>query len=248
MNERKKYIKLWAVAAALSSILLLSGCIRFGPQADEMENTANSTAMKQTDTDSTSSESADNSSQSTKSTNTDEDTSSDTSSDVADSADTATDSDSMVEIEVKPEESEKVVEFQLLQLPSGYSLYKMTWEPQALETSLDNEESSEENNTEESAQELSSQGSASSSTLDSDLIATTYSQAITAGQLESNGFFIDNNGQRIGYRYTDEQTGRDGIVHLDFRDPEGSIVSWEKELTLGVNSVQNEVDNPENNQ
>ncbi len=268
MVDRKKRLKPLAAGVALASILLLGGCLRFGPQEDEMANTANTeTAQTQQQTESTDTPPAEESEEasvddsaveSAESPESEEAAAS--SSDTESTEDTASqspdeekkskneDEAQRIEVTVSRDDAEQLVEFDLHVLPAGYSLSGMSWEPE-IETSVSTdpgESGAAEPTTEGATPADETPGGAdaetedgASSTIEPERITSTYLDAIIAGQVGTNGFFIDENGQRIGYRYAVDQTGRAGTVRLDFRDGDGGIATWEARITLGLQEETN---------
>ncbi|MEJ8307170.1 hypothetical protein [Saccharibacillus sacchari] len=269
MVDRKKRLKPWAAAAALASILLLGGCLRFGPQEDEMANTTNTeTAQTEQPTESTDAqpaeepesfgadEPADESANAAESgeaepssdTESTEDTASNASGDEKQTKDK--DEGPRVEVTVSRDDYQQIVEFDLHVLPAGYSLSGMSWEPEieesvdadpgdneATETTTDNEGTTPADEATTGTDAELEDGTAPAA--EPERIASTYLEAVIAGQAGTDGFFIDENGQRIGFRYAEDQTGRTGTVRLDFRDGDGGIATWEDRITLGLQEVTN---------
>lgn len=267
MVDRKKRLKPLAAGVALASILLLGGCLRFGPQEDEMANTANTETAQMQQTESTDTPPAEESEkasvddsavESAESPEAEEAAAS--SSDTESTEDTASqspdeekkskneDEAQRIEVTVSRDDAEQLVEFDLHVLPAGYSLSGMSWEPE-IETSVSTdpgESGAAEPTTEGATPADETPGGAdaetedgASSTIEPERITSTYLDAIIAGQVGTNGFFIDENGQRIGYRYAVDQTGRAGTVRLDFRDGDGGIATWEARITLGLQEETN---------
>lgn len=267
MVNRKKRLKPWAAAAALASILLLGGCLRFGPQEDEMANTTNTeTAQTQQQTESTDAQATEETESSVVDEPADESVESTESGEAEPSSDTESTEDSTsnasdeekktkeedegqrVEVTVSRDDSQQIIEFDLHVLPAGYSLSGMSWEPEIEEPASADPGEDETAATSTDNQETTSMDEAISGTdaqtedinaptAESERITSTYLDAIIAGQVGTNGFFIDENGQRIGYRYAMDQTGRAGTVRLDFRDGDGGIATWEARITLGLQEV-----------
>lgn len=267
MVDRKKRLKPLVAGAALASILLLGGCLRFGPQEDEMANTANTETAQTQQTESTDTPPAEESEEasvddfaveSAESPESEEAAAS--SSDTESTEDTASqspdeekkskneDEAQRIEVTVSRDDAEQLIEFDLHVLPAGYSLSGMSWEPE-IETSVSTdpgESGAAEPTTEGATPADETPGGAdaetedgASSTIEPERITSTYLDAIIAGQVGTNGFFIDENGQRIGYRYAVDQTGRAGTVRLDFRDGDGGIATWEARITLGLQEETN---------
>lgn len=264
-SARKDRLNPIFAAAILASLLLLGGCVRFGPQAEEMEKTASQATKTdlQEENGATSDASPEESSVSTSTeAKPDDETQSQEESEPnsADTGDTQADravgsgepsakesaSKDKPEIEaiINRDDPQSMVTVELQLLPQGYSLVSMSWEPAVDDPANRTDVSSQAgqpipgsaaatNGT--SGQQSTGSGSASpSSPAASERVTTTYHDAILAGQAGSNGFFIDQDGQRIGYRYTSQQRGLSGTLRLDFRDSEGSNVAWEKTVLLGT--------------
>ncbi|CAM3476760.1 MULTISPECIES: hypothetical protein [Saccharibacillus] len=295
---RLRALKPWAAGAALCTVLLLGGCIRFGPQADEMEQTASRQAEQQAQEESAavgedeqaagageagSESSAEDAEQSPSSDPASEEMSNEVSDETSgqadgtepsaagsgeaaetdgESSDDASPGDSNngadadpIEVSITRTDSERTVRFDLLRLPSGYSLSSLTWEPDAEGDAAGTgpvvsgvpAAGGLSGGSAASQGEAGAAGTASGSTsgseaapaVDTDRVTSTYHDAVLAGESGTNGFFVDMDGQRIGYRYGEEQTGRTGAVRLDFRDGEGGSTSWESRVTLGLASTQN---------
>lgn len=253
MIDRKKRLKPWAAAAALASILLLGGCLRFGPQEDEMANTTNTeTVQTQQQTDSADeqpAEASEGSSVDKSAAESSESEQAESSSDRESTEDNTSNSSDgkkktkeedegqRVEVTVSRDDSQRIVEFDLHVLPAGYSLSGMSWEPEAeAPASADTEENEAAGTAtdNEGAASADEAISGTAPTAETERIASTYVDAVAAGQAGTDGFFIDENGQRIGYRYAADQTGRAGNVRLDFRDEDGGIATWEARITLGL--------------
>ncbi|OWA37789.1 hypothetical protein B9G55_07040 [Saccharibacillus sp. O16] len=254
----------------LASLLVLGGCLRFGPQADEMEQTASQSANSTpTDESATSDRSAnpeesaalEAAPESAQEASTDEEdengaeqSSTSETGDAAasgdqDAKDTKSTKDTKnteenqsikddaskekteIEAAVSRDDTESLLTINLQQLPQGYSLLAMTWTPTASVLSNPADSSS---STELPLNPNSASSDESTSSVDSKSVTTSYHDAILAGQAGAKGFFIDQNGQRIGYRYTEQQKGRSGMLRLDFRDRDGGTVSWEEQVTLGA--------------
>lgn len=266
MVDRKKRLKPWAAGAALASILLLGGCLRFGPQEDEMANTTNTeTAQTQqaesADSqpaeeaeDSVADESAAESTESTESGQTepsgDEESTEGTTSSASEEEKKSKDEGQRIEVTISRDDAEQLVEFDLHVLPAGYSLSGMSWEPEAearasidpgedeaagTGTTTDNEGTTTMNEAMAGTDAEIEEGAAP--TTEPERITSTYLDAVIAGQMGTEGFFIDENGQRIGYRYAADQTGRTGTVRLDFRDGDGGIATWEARIALGLQEI-----------
>jgi len=261
MVDRKKRLKPWAAGAALASILLLGGCLRFGPQEDEMANaTSTETAQTQQQTDSADAqpaeesegpvadESAAESVESTESEETEpssdtESTESTTSNASGEEKKTKDEEEGpRVEVTVNRDDSRQMVEFDLQVLPAGYSLAGMSWEPEAEEPASADPGEDEAAGTTADNEGTTSMDEAISGTdadegaaptAEPERVSSTYLDAVMAGQVGTDGFFIDENGQRIGYRYAADQAGHTGTVRLDFRDGEGGTAAWEARITLG---------------
>lgn len=267
MVDRKKRLKPLAAGVALASILLLGGCLRFGPQEDEMANTANTETAQTQQTESTDTSPAEESeeasvddsavesaespeSEEAAASSSDTESTEDTTSQSPDEEKKSKNEDEAqrIEVTVSRDDAEQLVEFDLHVLPAGYSLSGMSWEPE-IETSVSTdpgESGAAEPTTEGATPADETPGGAdaetedgASSTIEPERITSTYLDAIIAGQVGTNGFFIDENGQRIGYRYAVDQTGRAGTVRLDFRDGDGGIATWEARITLGLQEETN---------
>lgn len=300
---RLRALKPWAAGAALCTVLLLGGCIRFGPQADEMEQTASRQAEQQESAaagedgqaggageagaDSSAGNAEQSPSSDPASDPASEEVSNEASNEVSgetsgqadgtepgtagsgeaaessgESSDSASPDDSAdgadadpIEVSVTRTDSERTVRFDLLRLPSGYSLSSLTWEPDAEDDTAGTgpvvsgvpAAGGLPGGSADSPGEAGAAGTASGSTsgseaapaVDANRVTSTYHDAVLAGESGTNGFFVDMDGQRIGYRYGEAQTGRTGTVRLDFRDGEGGSASWESRVTLGMASTQN---------
>ncbi len=262
-SKRKVGLKPVAAAAILASLLVLGGCVRFGPQAEEMEKTASQSTKtdSQEENGPTSGAASDESAVSTQEESDSEEetpTQPENEADATDKSDTQADAaagsgnksakDSAskdkpeIEAAVDRDDSQSMVTVELRLLPQGYSLVGMSWEPAAEDPANRTDVSSQAGlpipGSASSTNGISGQQAAGSeapaSSAASERVTTTYHDAVLAGQAGSNGFFIDQDGQRIGYRYTEQQKGRSGILRLDFRDSDGATVGWEKTVILGT--------------
>lgn len=256
--KRKIALKPTAAAAILASMLLLGGCVRFGPQAEEMEKTASQSAKTDlqeenapaSDSDpegnAVSPETETNSADETRTRQEDEAAS-------TDKVDTQADNDAVsgeksakesaskdkleIEATVDRDDLQSMVTVKLRLLPQGYSLVSLSWEPAAEDSAGRTTgqpipgSASSTNGT--SGQEASGSGNPSSPAA-TERATTTYHDAVLAGQAGSNGFFIDQDGQRIGYRYTEQQKGQSGTLRLDLRDSDGGTVGWDETVILGT--------------
>lgn len=260
---RKDGLKPIFMAAIFASLLLLGGCVRFGPQAEEMEKTASQATKTdlQEENGATSGASPEESSVSTPTeANLNDETQSQEESEPnsADTGDTQADrtvgsgepsakesaSKDKPEIEaiINRDDPQSMVTVELQLLPQGYSLVSMSWEPAVDDPANRTDVSSQAGQpipgsaaaTNGTSGQQSTGSASPSSPAASERVTTTYHDAVLAGQAGSNGFFIDQDGQRIGYRYTSQQRGLSGTLRLDFRDSEGSNVAWEKTVLLGT--------------
>ncbi|GGO06200.1 hypothetical protein [Saccharibacillus kuerlensis] len=273
MNNRISRIKIWSALVSLVAVMLLGGCLRFGPQEDEMANTnVETTDLTEQSTEGAKSESEEKSTEETflqegnakdsieeTSTVTMDGTdsqSNDGSAEEESSADEETDKENkedQVEVTITRDDAERILVFNLQQLPKGYSLSSMSWQPEAAQTE---EEGTQAEGTEEAAAPNDSASSGDSNggsvsgqddvievpTVENERITSTYYEAVTAGETGMEGFFVDHNGQRIGYRYAENQADQSGIVRIDFRNGEGGIVTWEDRITIGLTERTEELD------
>ncbi|NGZ77778.1 prolipoprotein diacylglyceryl transferase [Saccharibacillus alkalitolerans] len=247
--------KRWASAAALASVALLGGCLRFGPQEDEMANAVpreeeqkvqqNTDSAQNGETDENVREdvpqgTAENGGAEPESGDRTEDGSGGPSGEAE--PESPEDGDE-IQIVLSRDDPERTVEFDLQKLPSGYSLSGMSWEPEPAEAV--------ENGTPQESAELSDEGQAGSeapegteetedAAAEPERVKTTYHDAVIAGEAGTDGFFVDRSGQRLGYRYAEEQTGESGTVRLEFRDEKGGITTWESRISLGYLEISDD--------
>ncbi|WP_172197510.1 hypothetical protein [Saccharibacillus qingshengii] len=243
-----RLLKWGAAVVMLGCILLLGGCIRFGPQADEMADTsAGDTEQSKQQTSSagqpeaspsgeasdtqTEDPSAASPSDETAEEENDESTDSKQAESASDAADDEPAAD-RIEIEVTRDDTERTVRFDLQRLPSGYSLAGLTWEPDAAAQEILPSGTS--------APEVPADPPAAESAVETKRITATYQDAVIAGEAETEGFFIDEDGQRIGYRYGEAEAGQAGSASLEFRDAEGSSRIWTGRITLGTAPAEEE--------
>lgn len=248
--------KSWAACAMLASVLLLGGCIRFGPQADEMEQTANRQSEQENTADtavSGESESgeapeSENAGEAEVSAEEEEAAQSAEESEAAaslqnDPDQDAENQDNLIEVSVTRTDSERMVRFDLQMLPSGYSLSGMTWEPdtpveETLPGGLDLQEENADTGVTADEEYSAQEDAGPVDPSQTERVTATYQDAVAAGQTGRNGFFVDMDGQRIGYRYSPDQAGRSGRIRLDFRDGEGGTAAWEARITLGIADIE----------
>jgi len=238
----------------LASLLLLGGCIRFGPQAEEMENTASQSAKSSQAEKNGQSSPAESSSDSSsaaadseqgedlqaggKNSESAADGSDSKEENAADSGEKSSkesaDSDKrQIEAAASQYDSQSIVTIDLQRLPQGYSLFGLSWTPAASVSSTPMDGSSLTGQAPQRP-EGADQATEQQKAVGEPSVTTTYHDAILAGQAGSDGFFIDQDGQRIGYRYTEQQRGTSGTMRLEFRDSDGGVVSWEQNVTLGT--------------
>ncbi|OWR28325.1 hypothetical protein CDO73_18795 [Saccharibacillus sp. O23] len=272
-SARKIGFKPIAAAALLASLLLLGGCVRFGPQADEMEKTASRSAETNLQEENSPANSADPEESAVtpeKETDSDNETRTEQKGepDSKDRSDAQADDTAgsgekgakasaakdklEIEATINRDDSQSMVTVELQLLPQGYSLVSLSWEPAVEDPSNRTDVSSQAgqpisgsaaaNGT--SVQEQTGSGSPSSSA-ESERVTSTYHDAVLAGQAGSKGFFIDQDGQRIGYRYTEQQRGRSGTLRLDFRDSDGATVTWDEAVVLGTANSPDDETNQE---
>ncbi|WP_172256818.1 hypothetical protein [Saccharibacillus deserti] len=239
-----RLLKWGAAAVMLGCILLLGGCIRFGPQADEMADTAAQSKQQASSAgqpeaspegEASDTKTEESSAASSAEEAADEENGESTDSKQAEPASNAADDEpaaDRIEIVVTRDDTERTVRFDLQRLPSGYSLAGLTWEPDAA--------AEEVLPSGASAQEVPADPPPAESAVETKRVTATYQDAVIAGEAETEGFFIDEDGQRIGYRYGEAEAGQAGSASLEFRDPEGSSRIWTGRVTLGTAPAEEE--------
>ncbi|MDO3411747.1 hypothetical protein QWJ34_18435 [Saccharibacillus sp. CPCC 101409] len=259
-TARRGVLRLAAAGLMLSS-LLLAGCIRFGPQADEMSTAQNqeqqsgSAQERQEEADGGADETGGNESgasaeqdpQEAGGAQGDDGSADGQSGDAADTADqdasgkaSKENGKDKIEVEVEREDSQRLLLLDLNRLPAGYSLSGFVWQPDAQSEA----ESSPASDAEDGAASEDSPNAAETAETAPEPVRSTYQEAVIAGGAGTEGFFVDADNQRIGYRYGADRSGQSGTIRLDFRDGSGGVASWEAQTTLGSQPQNEPIDAP----